>query len=236
MPKPLPIIYSEVSQYYFILRVINGGVRLKKRAHPPGSVSNTERTGAILKRVLVGDTTHLYDRVLYSLLHKVDVGPLDLVVKVAEPVTKGLGLELALLSNETRPPRVAAYNTDVPKHKPHDFVGEPIAGVVWLPHKRMWRATDTTGTHIGTFKFYYDACLARMRATGQVVGDPSQGGPLYPSPSMSYIARAKNKPVPKAYRHRIGYDKQQDVYRVHKDGKTILCTKTLHEAIKELAK
>lgn len=228
MPKPLPIIYSEVSQYYFILRVINGGLRLKKRAHPPGSVSNTERKGAILKRVLVGECTHLYDRVLYSLLHRVDVGSLDLIVR--------MGAELTLHSNESRPPRVAAYKTDKHKAKPADFEGTPMAGVSWRPELGLWRAADTSGKSLGSYKFYYDACLARMRATGQVVGDPSQGGVKYPSPSTSYIAKPKNLPVPRAYKHRIGYDKQQDVYRVHKDGKTILCTKILHEAIKELSK
>ena len=224
MPKPLPIIYSEVSQYYFILRVINGGMRLKKRAHPPGSVSNTERPGAILRRVLVGDVTHLYDRVLYSLLLQSRRWPIRFSCTY--------GAELTLHPNDLRPPRVAAYNTDVPKAKPADFEGTPIAGVAWLPHKRRWRATDTTGKSLGSYKFYYDACLARMRATGQVVGDSFPRGAKYLSP-LVYIARPGNKPVPKKYRTMIGYDKQQDVYRVHKDGKTILLAKTLSKAIKE---
>lgn len=222
MPKPKPVFYEEASKYYRVLRSKDGAWLMLPQRNPPGKHCTLPTLAKEPAQVWLGAEVHTRLRVLYALIHKCDVDADTKITGSLEATTYARPHRLS--------PNGAKY-----KAKPHNFDGVPMAGVCWIEKKRLWAVT-VNNQRLGYFKDYHDACNERMKAIGYHDVNPERGTNIYPAPKLAYFAMFKGRRVPRGYRSWITYDKHQEFYRVHLDGKTVQLFKTLSEAIQEVDK
>lgn len=230
MGAPLLLTYTEVSQYYYLVNGPHGELLLAPRASAPGWTSSLTALGRRPKSVLLGDKRVSRGRVWVVLHARQDLEAHYDVVAVTTDSFKVVdrGVRMSPLRGQDRLG---------PKAKPDNFEGVPMAGVTWLPERNCWYVANK-GKYVGLFKEYYDACNARLKAIDFRDTNPhaDDGGPVYPAPPRAWIAEAKGGKVPRGYKRWITYSKEQALYRLQKDGRTVKCSHDLKPLMKEVDK
>lgn len=230
MPAPKLLTYAEVSQYYYLIQWQYGEKLLVPKSDAPGWVSSLTALSRYPATVLVGQRRVSRGRVWAVLSSRADLTPDHDVVQVKRN-------EFKIVDRGDRLSPLKGVNYRGSKLKPASFEGTPMAGVSWLADRRMWYVSYK-GTYIGWFKDYYDACNARLRAMDYRDSNTEvdEGGAIYPAPERMWIAKGPSSPVPRGYKRWITYSKHQDIYRLHKDGKTVKCSHELKTLTQEVDK